>query len=699
MPVLVAVDIGGTFTDIAAYDVDAQRFVIAKALTTYDDYIDSFDQSAKSSGVDLADCAVFKHGTTLIINALIQRRGAATALITTSGFRDVLEIGRGNRADPFNLRYRRDEPLISRDLRFEVDERIDGQGKVVTPLDEAGLRSLADSIVARGIETVAVSFLNSYRNPEHEEQAVMCLRRWYPDLFVTCGSDLSREWYEYERTATAAANAFVGPTAARYIAKLEHDLKARGYANKLRLMSSSGGALSPRQAVKAPIDLVESGPVGGLVGAAAYAHALDLDRVIAFDMGGTTAKAAMLLGGRFDVNTVYYVGGYANGFPVRSNIVDIVEVGAGGGSIARIDDVGRLHVGPQSAGSEPGPVAFGRGGTEPTVTDANIVLGRIDPNGELAGDLALNADAALESIRSNIAEPLGYSGEEGEMRAAAGILELANVEMANAIRRVTTERGHDPRKCTLLVYGGGGPMHAVDLARQLHIPSIIVPRHPSNFSAFGMLMADVQQETVRTFVDIVNEDALTRTNRVFTAMAEELSDALRLDFGVEATAEIRHAEIRYFGQQHTVRIELPQGSTVESVRAAFDEAYRVRHGHADSISAIEFVGLRLTLSAREIQPVLASPDMSAGAVAASRQRSVYQPGHGRIDVSTVERDTLPVGHQGVGPLLIEEYGTTTFIGVDDTFKIGPVGEIRITVAAPQTVAGSASEQTFSRVPA
>lgn len=679
MSLLIAVDIGGTFTDLVAYDRLSNEVLFAKALTNYVDFISAFDECIARTGIGLADCEVFRHGTTLIINLLIQRKGAQAALITTRGFEDVLEIGRGNRPDAFNLRYHRDEPLIPRNLRFGVVERVNGQGGIVEELNEDNLHAIAMRLVELGVDSVAVSFLNSYLNPTHEQRAVECLKQWVPNAFVTCGTELSREWYEYERTATACANAYVGPATSRYIGKLESNLAARNYRHKLRLMSSAGGLLSPRQASQGPIDLIESGPVGGIVGAAAYARALGLSQVIAFDMGGTTAKAAMLLNGDFDVHTVYYVGGYTTGFPVRSNIVDIVEVGAGGGSIAWLDKQARLHVGPASAGSKPGPVAYGRGGVEPTVTDANIVLGRIDAQSMLGGELRLDAVAAARAIDERIAGPIGYVDDERTQQAAAGILAIANVTMANAIRKVTTERGHDPRKCALLVYGGGGPLHASDLARELHIPTVIVPLYPSNFSALGMLMADVQQDSVCTFVASVSQETLVEMELQFKKMQYDLAKTISQDFGIESADPIRYAEMRYKGQMHSVRIELPLSCSVESIRQIFDETYKSRHGHADAISSIEFVGLWLRLRAAEAHPALERLARGKTPPPTPTTRSIYLTGIGPCEVDIFKRETLPVGYVSRGPAIIEEYGASTLVGPDDVFEIGSFGQICISI--------------------
>ena len=399
MPFAVAVDIGGTFTDLVAYDHDNHQVIYTKSPTTYDNFVDGILDCFGKAKLSPDQTNFVNHGTTLVINALIQRKGAKAALVTTRGFRDVLEIARGNRPDPFDLNYRRDPPLIPRPLRVEVDERIDAHGAVATPLDVAALKALATELRAEGVEAVAIFFMNSYANPVHEEQAAEILRSELPEIYVTCSTELTREWYEYERTSTVAANAYVGPQVSTYIRQLETDLEARGFDGSLFMMGSNGGLLSVERTCHQPIGLVESGPIGGCIGAAAYADALGIKNVIAFDMGGTTAKCALVENGRFSVESIYYAGGYVKGFPIRSAVIDIVEVGSGGGSIAWLDAQNRLYVGPQSAGSTPGPVCYGRGGTEPTVTDANLVLRRLNPDQFLGGELSLDTAAAEQGDR------------------------------------------------------------------------------------------------------------------------------------------------------------------------------------------------------------------------------------------------------------------------------------------------------------
>src|SRR5499425_281513 len=435
MSFAVAVDIGGTFTDLVAYDHAAQKVIYAKSPTTYENLVEGILDCFKKARVKADEATLVNHGTTLVINSLIQRKGAKTALVTSQGFRDILEIARGNRPDPFDLHYQRDEPLVPRELRLEVPERTGSKGEVVNPLDVPAVEKLAAEIKKLDVESVAVFFMNSYINPSHEETAADVLRERLPDVYVTFSTDLTREWYEYERCSTVAANAYVGPQVSTYVRRLDSDLKAKGFNGSLYMMGSNGGLLSVERTCNQPVALVESGPIGGCIGAGAYAEALGFNNVIAFDMGGTTAKCALVENGRFSVESIYYAGGYVKGFPIKSSVINIVEVGSGGGSIAWLDPQNRLHVGPQSAGSTPGPACYGYGGAEPTVTDANLVLGRLNPNRFLGGELTLDQDAARRTIET-IAGPLGYIGPDGLTKMADGIIALATVIMAGAIKQI-----------------------------------------------------------------------------------------------------------------------------------------------------------------------------------------------------------------------------------------------------------------------
>ena len=678
MSYVVAVDIGGTFTDLVAYDHDDGKVIYTKSPTTYDNFVDGILECFDKAQVRPDQATFLNHGTTLVINAFIQRKGARAALVTTEGFRDVLEIARGNRPDPFDLHYRRDEPLIPRERRLEVVERIDSQGEVVTPLNLAALDGLAAKLKADKVEAVAVFFMNSYANPKHEELAAARLKELLPGVYVTYSTELTREWYEYERTSTVAANAYVGPQVSAYIRRLESEMDGKGFKGSLFMMGSNGGLLSVDRTCRQPVGLVESGPIGGCIGAGAYGEALGFKNVIAFDMGGTTAKCALVENGRFSVDSVYYANGYVKGFPIKSPVIDIVEVGSGGGSIAWLDSQNRLHVGPQSAGSTPGPVCYGRGGTDPTVTDANLVLGRLNPARFLGGELSLDTEGTIRAIRK-IAEPLGFTGADGVERMAEGILSIATVIMAGAIRQVSVQHGLDPRDFVLFSYGGGGPLHASALAHELSIPTVVIPPAPGNFSAIGMLLADARLDLATTFTRALDADSVKQMETAFVAMEQEAAAALAAEFGASDVFFERHAEMRYVGQRHNIKVPVSGLNDMVAVRAGFERDYKRRYGHADAKASTEFQAVHLSAFARQRRPNLARLPEVAGSGAKSGPRQVYFGKLGkRVTAEVLDRYSLPIGFKGQGPAVIEEYGSTTIVGPGDSFEIGPLKEIRIT---------------------
>ena len=681
MTAVVAVDIGGTFTDLVAFDYEANKVVCTKSPTTYDDFVAGVLDCFGKGRMTPREAELVNHGTTLVINALIQRRGAKTALVTTRGFRDVLEIARGNRPDPFDLYYFRDEPLIPRELRFEVDERINAAGEVITPLDEGELRALAGTLRGLGVESVAVFFMHSYANPAHEERAAALLKELLPDTFVTVSTLLSREWYEYERSSTVAANAFVGPQVTSYIGRLGRDLRAQGFGGSVFMMGSNGGVLSTDRTARQSIALVESGPIGGCIGAGVYADALGLKNVIAFDMGGTTAKCALVEEGRFSVDSTYYVGGYIDGFPIKSPVIDIVEVGSGGGSIAWLDSQRRLKVGPHSAGSTPGPACYGRGGSEPTVTDANLVLGRISASNFLGGELALDVAAAERTIVDKIATPLGYYGPDALHRMAEGIVSIATVIMAGAIRRISVEHGRDPRDFVLFSYGGGGPLHAGALARELTIPTIIVPPEPGNFSALGMLLADARIDDSTTFVGTLGDDLVPRIEQAFADMERRAAAALAAEFGAADARFERFAEMRYRGQRHNIKVPINACHDAAAIRAAFQTDYQRRYGHADLKAAAEVQALHLSSFARLRRPQIDTLPRPAAGAAHKGRRAIYFAETGLVEAEVLDRYALDPGFTGIGPAILEEYGSTTIVWPGDRYEIGPLREIRITCTA------------------
>ena len=678
MSYAIAVDIGGTFTDLVAFDHENHKVIYAKSPTTYDNLVEGILDCFSKAKIKPAEAALVNHGTTLVINSLIQRKGAKTALVTSQGFRDILEIARGNRPDPFDLHYQRDEPLIPRELRLEVPERTGSKGEIVTPLDLAALDKLAQEIRKFGVESVAIFFINSYVNSAHEEAAADKLKELLPDAYVTFSTDLTREWYEYERCSTVAANAYIGPQVSTYIRRLDDDLEAQGFRGSLFMMGSNGGLLSTERTCRQPIGLVESGPIGGCIGASAYAERLGFKNVVAFDMGGTTAKCALVENGRFSVNSLYYANGYVKGFPIKSAVIDIVEVGSGGGSIAWIDSQKRLHVGPQSAGSTPGPVCYARGGTDPTITDANLVLGRLNPGNFLGGEMKLDLNTAQRAITQQIAIPLGYGGESGMIQIADGIIAIATVIMAGAIRKISVEHGLDPRDFVLFSYGGGGPLHACALARELSSPTVVIPPEPGNFSAIGMLLADARIDTSKTFVGILNDKTVPAMAETYRAMESEAATSLAKEFGTGDVFFEQQAEMRYRGQRHNIKVPVSGLKDAGEIRAAFERDYKRRYGHADAKAPAEFQALHLSAFARLKQPEIARLPRAAAKPRAGETRRVYMGNAGGwVDAQIYRRDALEPGFAAAGPAVIEEYGSTTVVWLRDRFEIGAMHEIRI----------------------
>jgi N-methylhydantoinase A len=497
MSLRIATDVGGTFTDLVAFDERSGSLIASKVPTTPPAFSRGVLGSIEAAGVDVGEASFFVHGCTVVINAITERSGARTALVTTGGFRDVLLVGRGNRPDMYNLRYRKPVPFVPRRLCFEVPERVDRHGEVVTPIDLAAVDAVAERCAQLGVEAVAVCFLHSYANPEHERAARDRLRERLPGVAVTISADVSRQMREYERTSTTVLNAYVQPVVDRYLTELEERAGALGLRRTPYAMQSNGGTASFARARRTPINLVESGPAAGIMGAVRIGEQLGEPNVIYLDIGGTTAKCSLIEDGKPLMTTEYKLEWTPQtaGHPVNVPVTDIVEIGAGGGSIAWLDDAGGLHVGPRSAGAEPGPACYGRGGTAPTVTDAKLVAGVIDPGYFLGGRLTVSRELALDAIRK-LGDAVGTSPEE----TANGIIRLANARMINALRLVSVRRGHDPRDFVLVACGGGGAMHAAALGAELRVKRVVIPPLAGNFSAWGMLVTDPRIDLVRTHV-------------------------------------------------------------------------------------------------------------------------------------------------------------------------------------------------------
>jgi N-methylhydantoinase A len=542
------------------------------------------------------------------------------------------------------------------------------------------LAGLADVLKAQDIRALAISFLHAYANPEHEEAAAAELRTLLPDLFITTGSELSREWHEYERTATVAANAYVGPQVSEYIAEFDRHLREGGFTGSLLLMGSHGGVISAERGCREPITLVESGPVGGCIGAAAYGDILGIDNLVAFDMGGTTSKCALIERGRYAVESIYHIGGADFGFPIRGNVIDILEVGVGGGSIAWLDDHKRLNVGPRSAGSMPGPACYGRGGAEPTVTDANLLLGRLDADWFLGGEMRLTPKEGHGVLTDRIAQPLGYDGDDAAVRAAKGVLTIANLTMTSIIKKISVARGYDPRDFALFCYGGGGPLHGSELARALRIPRVIVPSEPGNFSAVGMLLADPRIDTARTYVARLNSETMAAALELYGGLEAEGRAALLKEFGGGEITFQREAELRYKGQHHSIKIVLPPDTDATSLRAMFDQEYLRRYGHVNRTADVEMVVLHSLATLHMARPEIArlAGHGHSGTVRETTRRPVFFLEEDRfLEAQIYDRYGLDAGFAGRGPALIVEYGSSTLIGPRDEFRIGQLGEIDI----------------------
>lgn len=647
----VAVDIGGTFTDLVSIDAHG-RLRRAKADSTPAALEEAVLTVLGHSGLEPADVDTFIHGSTVVINAITERRGARTALVTTRGFRDVLEITRANRPDLYNLRYQKPVPFVSRSHRLEVTERMSYQGDEITPLDEDQLADVARDLAELDVEAVAVAFLHAWVNPAHEEAAATYLRAALPHLKVVASSEVSRQWREYERTNTAVLSAYVQPVVATYLAALEGGLHSRGIDAQLFAMQSAGGVCTFDRAVRTPITMLESGPVAGVAAAAALGRVLDIRHVLSLDIGGTTAKTSAIIDGVVPINTLHHIEKTPTqaGYPLQVPVVDIVEIGTGGGSIAYVDAAGGLHVGPRSAGAVPGPACYAKGGLDVTITDANVLTGRLDPDFFLGGQVQLSVVAA-ESATVRLAEALAVSPQE----AARGVLRFAIAQMANALRLVTIRRGHDPRDFTLVASGGNGPLHASQLARELGINTIIVPPGPGHFSAFGMLEGSTTAQAVQTFVghlaDIDLEGLLARVR----------ADAQR-ELGIEGAVASYFLELRYRGQEHTLEVPVAREG---DVRAQLREAFNARslREYAFTLDApLEVVSCRVELSV-PATPVPWSPDDGdEGPTRLRDERLVDFDQYGGVQRTTiVDRRSLRPGDTVDGPAIVEETASTTLV--------------------------------------
>jgi N-methylhydantoinase A len=570
----IATDIGGTFTDLVALDENGNVLAV-KGDTTPPDFERGVFQVLDESGVSASEISAFIHGTTTIINALTERKGARTGLITTKGFRDVLEIARCNRPDLFNLVFAKPRPFIPRYLRYEVEERIAHDGSVITPLNKADIKIAVDALKKAGAESVAVCFINSYANEAHEQETAAYVKELWPEVFVTSSVQVTREWREYERTSTIALNAYVGPVASKYISNLEDKLNQAGVAADKYVMQSNGGTTPFGGAKTVPINMVESGPVAGVFGTAVLGQIIGEKQLISFDVGGTTAKCSLIDGGEVKITTSYRIERTDRnaGYPIMIPVVDIVEIGNGGGSIAWIDNTGSLKVGPQSAGAQPGPVAYGRGGSEPTTTDACLIAGRLSPANF---DGHVDLPKVEEALATQIGAPLDVDAKQ----AAVSVIRVAEANMYNALKLISVRRGYDPRNFTLVAFGGGGPMHASTLARELGIRKVVVPVAAAVFSAWGMLMTDMRHDYIQTKISLLSAASTAELGQMWDGLvADAKADFSSHDVGDGAMTYAYYADMRYYGQEHTVKVQTPAPAWDEAAKAEIVKRFHEAHEH------------------------------------------------------------------------------------------------------------------------
>ena len=673
----LAVDIGGTFTDLIAIDDSTGQIIDRKVPTTPKNYADGVLTAIAGSGIDPAAIAQLVHGTTVVINTITQRTGARVALVTTRGFRDALAIGRGNRPDMYNLRFHKPEPFVPRRFRFEVAERVLFDGTIESELDVAALDDIARTCIEEEIEAIAICFLHSYAHPGHEKRARDYLETLLPGVPITISSDITKEWREYERTSTAVLNAYVDPVTSLYLDRLDSRFDAQAVTSNRFAMTSNGGVSTFPFAREQPIQLVESGPVGGIIGAQVMGSAIGMPNLITLDIGGTTAKCSIIVDGEFEISGDYRLehSPFSPGYPVKVPVVDIVEIGAGGGSLIWFDAGGGLRIGPRSAGADPGPACYGLGGTEPTITDAMVVAGVI-PEGPLPGS-ALRIDKELaRTAFSSVAERLGLDIEA----TVSGVLDLFTEMTVDALKMVSVKRGHDPRDFSLVVFGGGGPLHGVRLGQELGVREVLIPPRPSTFSAWGMLQTEPRVDLVRTAVLDFASTPKSHRDGVFADLQTEARNRLL----AQGTAETDLREpqfaldMRYVGQEHTVRVRLGQDKQDDGeIVASFHSNHHKLYTFALEDTPIEIVNFRLRQSANLHSTASHQDLMSANTeTPGSTERAVSLDwNHGNEPVRVFSRAALAEGFSGAGPALVDENASTTVIPSGHRFHVDAHGNL------------------------
>jgi N-methylhydantoinase A len=682
----IGIDVGGTFTDGAVWDDRAGQLLFSKVPSTPPTFADGVIaaglEALSQMQATFADVEHLVHSSTVAANVVAEKKGAQVGLITTAGFRDVLEIQRTRRDRLYDLFYDKPVPLVPRELRLEVPERIDAEGKVLVPLDEGCVRKAVETLREAECQAIAVVFLFSFLNPRHELRVAEIIREIYPDAFVSISARVNPEFREYERASTTVVDAYVKPEVTTYYEDLERRLRTDyGFAGRLDVIHSGGGTMAMRDAAARPSQTVESGPACGVIAAAHLANASKLPRVIALDMGGTTAKAAYIENGRFKTQNTLFI----ERLPVRAPVVDLIEISGGGGTLAWIDEGGLLHVGPRSAGARPGPICYDRGGKQPTITDANAVVGYY-PEQLIGGKMKLNIDGARAAFNDQLGQRLGMT----EVEAAMGVLRIANFDMESAIRLVTTQRGIDPRTCTLIAFGGAGPVHAVMLARQAGIPQVVIPPAPGNVNAFGALIADSRYDFQR---QLTGTDDLDSTS--LQQVLDDLADEARATIAAEGADHIStltlepSVDVRYVGQGYELTVSLKNVTEADAkswrakVKRLFDEQHQLQYRYHDPAGEIEILSLRMTaLRKTEVVALHAGKVRADGeAPAAGSRVAMFPDEKAALRACVYRRDDLLPGHRFSGPAVVEEYGATTVIPPRCSVEIDDLENIVVSVGA------------------
>jgi N-methylhydantoinase A len=674
----VSIDIGGTFTDGVLIEEETGETWIEKVPTTPGDpsegFIRCLERLMERVPVTPEELHYVFHATTVATNAVLQRRGARVGFLVTRGFRDILEIGRQIRWELYNLQTEKPAPLVPRQLCLEVPERLDYHGAVLEPLDEAAVEKAVQALRAESVEAIAVCFLHSYRNPAHEQRAADVIRRLFPEARISLSSAIAPEIREYWRASTAVTNAYVAPIVAKYLEAIEHKVQRKGITAGVRIMQSNGGVMTMATAKEKPVSMLESGPAAGVMAATHFTKLAGFKNGISFDMGGTTAKMGLVLDGRPKVASEFEVGGKAgsgtgvakgSGYPILAPVMDLVEVGAGGGSVAWIDSGGLLRVGPTSAGADPGPVCYGKGGSDPTVTDAHLVLGRLNPDYFLGGEIPLDRDAAQRAVEERCSRPLGLNW----VSAAIGIVDIANATMVDAMRLVSVQRGYDPREFALIAFGGMGPVHANRLADELGIPAVIVPPSPGVASAFGILLTNLQRDYRVTRLQQVRHARLAELNDVFLEFEVRASGEFSEE-GVspdEVTIE-RYLEMRYVGQSWKLRIPVHENELCPSDLTRLEEAFHQQHeqsyGYSVASEPVEVVTIGLSAIGHVPKPRLREIPNGSGSSSSARKacRPVFfEQAADFLDCPIFDRYLLRRGAVVTGPAVIEEIDSTTVV--------------------------------------